>query len=44
MEEVNNDYIMKLERIRQMKLETLRSEGVPEKHLVDLIRMRFDPK
>jgi hypothetical protein len=44
MEEVKEDYLMKIERIRQMKLETLRSEGVPEKYLVDLIRMRFNPK
>jgi hypothetical protein len=44
MEELKNDYIMKLERIRQMKLETLRAEGVPEKYLVDLIRRKFDPK
>jgi hypothetical protein len=44
MEEVKEDYLMRIERIRQMKLETLRSEGVPEKYLVDLIRMRFNPK
>jgi hypothetical protein len=44
MEELKEDYILKLERIRQMKLETLRAEGVPEKYLVDLLKMRFDPK
>jgi hypothetical protein len=41
IEEANNDYIEKLERIRQMKLEMLRSEGVPDKYLADLQRMRF---
>jgi hypothetical protein len=41
LDEQNEDYVLKLERIRQMKLETLRSEGVPEKYLVDLQKMRF---
>jgi hypothetical protein len=44
LDELNEDYVMKLERIRQMKLETLRAEGVPDKYLVDLQRMRFVPK
>jgi hypothetical protein len=41
LEETNNDYLEKLERIRQMKLNMLRSEGVPDKYLADLQRMRF---
>jgi hypothetical protein len=41
MHEQNQDYLDKLERIRQMKLAKLRQEGVPEKYLVDLQKMTF---
>ena len=40
-EELQQDYRDRLERIRQMKLDQLRSEGVPEKYLADLKNMRF---
>ena len=40
-EELQQDYIDRIERIRQMKLEQLASEGVPEKYLADLRRKRF---
>jgi hypothetical protein len=39
MEELNDDYVARLERIRQMKLAKLREEGVPDKYLADLARM-----
>jgi len=41
LQEKNQDYLDRLERVRQMKLEQLRSEGVPDKYLGDLRRMRF---
>jgi hypothetical protein len=41
LEEQNQDYLDKLERIRQMKLAKLREEGVPNKYLVDLQKMRL---
>ena len=34
--EIQQDYIDRIERIRQMKIEKLRSEGVPEKYIADL--------
>lgn len=37
----NADYLAKLEEIRQQKLDMLRAEGVPERHLANLKRMRF---
>ena len=44
LEEQNQDYLDRLERIRQMKLDQLRSEGIPEKYLGDLQNMRFTLK
>ncbi|OHS95857.1 hypothetical protein TRFO_10258 [Tritrichomonas foetus] len=41
LDELNNDYMDRLERIRQMKLDQLRSEGIPEKYLADLQNKRF---
>jgi hypothetical protein len=41
LEDQNSDYLAKLEGIRQMKIEMLRQEGVPEKFLTNLKRMRF---
>lgn len=41
IDEINQDYKDKIERIRQMKLDQLASEGVPEKYLADLRRKRF---
>ena len=41
LEEQQQDYIDRLERIRQMKLNQLREEGVPEKYLADLTNMRL---
>jgi hypothetical protein len=41
LQELNQDYLDRLERIRQMKLETLASEGVPERYLTDLRNKRF---
>jgi hypothetical protein len=41
MDEVRNDYLARLERIRQKKLDVLREEGVPEQYLVDLKARRF---
>lgn len=41
MQEQQQDYIDRLERIRQMKLNQLREEGVPEKYLADLQNMQF---
>ena len=41
LEEANQDYLDRLERIRQMKLDQLREEGIPEKYLGDLQNMRF---
>jgi hypothetical protein len=44
MQEVNEDYVANLERIREMKLNQLASEGVPDKYLADLKSRRFDIK
>ncbi|OHT17493.1 Coiled-coil domain-containing protein 19, mitochondrial [Tritrichomonas foetus] len=41
IQEINQDYMDRIERIRQMKLDQLASEGVPEKYLYDLRRRRF---
>jgi hypothetical protein len=41
LEEINDDYMQRLERIRQMKLDNMREEGVPDKYLADLANMRF---
>jgi hypothetical protein len=41
MQEMNEDYLDRLERIRQKKLALLREEGVPEKYLGDLRSRRF---
>jgi hypothetical protein len=41
LQELNQDYLEKLERIRQAKVEQLASEGVPDKYLADLRNKRF---
>jgi hypothetical protein len=41
LQELNNDYLLKLERIRQAKLQQLEAEGVPERYLTDLRNKRF---
>jgi hypothetical protein len=44
MEDLHDDYVARLERIRQMKLAQLREEGVPDKYLADLARMKLTVK
>jgi hypothetical protein len=41
LQEMNDDYLQKLERIREAKLAQLAAEGVPEKYLADLRNRRF---
>jgi hypothetical protein len=41
LQEMNEDYVEKLEQIRQSKIRQLTSEGVPDKYLADLRKKRF---
>lgn len=41
LQEMSEDYLERLERIRQAKVEQLKAEGVPEKYLADLRGRRF---
>ena len=41
MAEERQDYIDRIEAIRQEKLAMLRAEGVPEKYLQDLANKKF---
>lgn len=42
--EQNDEYLAKLDRLREAKLNTLRARGVPEKYLVDIQALRWEIK
>ena len=44
IQEQQQDYIDRLEQIRQLKIDQLRSEGVPEKYIQNLINKKFKIK
>lgn len=42
--EQNDEYLQKLDRLREQKLNVLRSRGVPEKYLVDIQALKWEIK